>query len=118
MYLKHFLNLKKKQILYGTDLILFTYSYAIHQCIPTSTQAANIPIYPGLVRGDGKDNDCDGKVDEERLNGIGMFQRKANLKLLECKRFIFVYWIPKIQTECLNVKTILTLHKSDRFVFF
>ena len=69
-----FKTFKKKKILYGTDLILFTYSYSIHQCTSSSTQAANIPIYPGLVRGDGKDNDCDGKVDEERLNGIGMFQ--------------------------------------------
>ena len=42
-----------------------------YQCAPTSTQDVDTPIYPGLLLGDGKDNDCDGKVDEELLNGIG-----------------------------------------------
>ena len=49
-------------------------NYGIFQCVPATVQnALNAPIYPGVRRGDGIDNDCDGKEGEETLNGVGRY---------------------------------------------
>ena len=43
------------------------------QCTPVTVQDLDTPIYPGVRKGNGIDDDCDGKVDEELANGLGTY---------------------------------------------
>ena len=38
-------------------------------------------MFPGVRLGDGQDNDCDGTVDEEVLNGEGMFPSSVTIEI-------------------------------------
>ena len=38
-------------------------------------------MFPGVRLGDGQDNDCDGIVDEEVLNGEGMFPSSVTAEI-------------------------------------
>lgn len=42
---------------------------AVAGCAPTAAQVPGLPVYPGMRAGDGIDNDCDGQIDEEIMNG-------------------------------------------------
>ena len=60
------MRLNAKDILFRTKCF-YRYCFSLQPCINTST-----------VAGDGEDNDCDGWIDEETNNGIGLYTERNN----------------------------------------
>ena len=61
---------------------MITYLPYVLQCTPETLLDDDTPIYPGVKKGDGVNNDCDSAEGEEINNGLGMnwaHQRKTCL---------------------------------------
>ena len=51
---------------------MLTYLPYVLQCTPETLLDNDTPIYPGVKKGDGVNNDCDSAEGEEINNGLGM----------------------------------------------
>ena len=50
----------------------YTYFLYVFQCTTETLLDPDTPIYPGVKKGDGVNNDCDSAEGEEINNGLGM----------------------------------------------